>query len=109
MIYLDNAATTQKPRHGMAVEAFQDGQRPISGTLILTPGVLTLTTNSMERAERGKNALEALLHGRIGPALSKLQTPEQVLAEGQDQTERECITVQESRDQEASPTNRWGG
>ena len=38
----------------------------------------------MERAERGKNALEALLHGRIGPALSKLQTPEQVLAEGQD-------------------------
>ena len=74
-------AGNNKPEHGLAIETFQDGQHPISGTLELTPGVLTLTTNSMERTERGKSALETLLHGLIGPALSKLQTPEQLLAE----------------------------
>lgn len=74
-------AGNKKPQRDMAIETFQDGQRPISGTLELTPGTLTLTTNSMERAERGKSTLEALLNGLIGPALSKLQTPEQLLAE----------------------------
>lgn len=74
-------ADSNDPQHGLAIETFQDGQRPISGTLELTPGVLKLTSNSIERAERGKPALEALLHGLIGPALSKLQTPEQLLAE----------------------------
>ena len=74
-------ANEKKPQRGIAFETFQDGQRPISGTLGLTPGVLTLSTNSMERAERGKTALDALLHGRIGPGLSKLQTPEQLMAE----------------------------
>lgn len=74
-------ANGEKPQRGMAIETFQEGQRSISGTLELMPGVLTLTTNSMERAERGKHILEPLLHGLIGPALSKLQTPEQLLAE----------------------------
>jgi len=72
-----------KPQRGMAVDTFQDGQRPISGTLELKPGVLTLTTNSMERAERGQDLLETLLHGLVGPALSKLQTPEQLMAENE--------------------------
>ncbi|GMR19641.1 MAG: hypothetical protein BMS9Abin36_0236 [Gammaproteobacteria bacterium] len=72
--------TGNKPKRGMAIETFQDGQRPISGTLELKPGVLKLTTNSMERAEWGKDALEVLLPGLIGPALSKLQTPEQLMA-----------------------------
>lgn len=80
-----------KPQGGMSIETFQDGQRPVSGTLELTPGVLTLTTNSRERAERGQYALEVLLQGFIGPALSKLQTPEQLLAErgrsGRDDTD----------------------
>ncbi len=76
-------AIGNKPQRGMAIETFQDGQLPINGTLELTPGVLTLTTNSLERAKRGKDVLEALLQGLIGPALSKLQTPEQLMAENE--------------------------
>ncbi len=75
--------TANKPQRGIAIETFQDGQRPISGTLELTSNVLMLTTNSMERAKCGQDVLEALLHGLIGPALSKLQTPEQLMAENE--------------------------
>jgi uncharacterized protein (DUF2384 family) len=74
---------TNKPQRGIAVDTLQDGQRPISGTLELKSGVLTLTTNSMERAEHGQAVLETLLHGLVGPALSKLQTPEQLMAENE--------------------------
>ena len=76
-------AIGNKPQRGMAVDSLQEGQRPVSGTLELKPGVLTLTTNSMERAGRGQDALEALLHGLVGSALSKLQTPEQLMAESE--------------------------
>ncbi len=74
-------AITNKPQVGMTIDALQDGQRPLSGTLELAPGVLGLTTNSRERAQRGQTVLETLLAGLIGPALSRLQTPEQMLAE----------------------------
>jgi hypothetical protein len=74
-------ANVETPQSGWALETFRGGQRPIGGTLELTPGVLTLTSNSMERATRGKNTLEALLHGLIGPALTTLQTPDQLVAE----------------------------
>lgn len=70
-----------KPQGGMAIDSLQDGQHPLSGTLELKPGVLTLTTNSMERAQRGQAVLESLLQGLIGPALSSLQTPGQLLEE----------------------------
>ena len=72
---------TEKPQGGMAVDTLHDGQHTISGTLELKPGVLMLTSNSMERAQRGQDVLETLLHGLVGPALSKLQTPEQLMAE----------------------------
>lgn len=75
--------TREKQKRGKAIETFQDGQHPISGTLELAPGALKLTTNSMERAQRGQDVLEALLHGLIGPALSKFQTPEQMMAENE--------------------------
>jgi len=67
----------------MAIETFQNGQRPISGTLELTSRVLMLTTNSQERAKRGQEVLEALLHSLIVPAQSKLQTPEQLMVENE--------------------------
>jgi len=70
-----------EPQRGLAIETFKDGQRPISGTVELAPGAMILTTNSFERAERGKAALEGLLHGLVGPALSMLQTPEQLMEE----------------------------
>lgn len=81
----------KKPQHGISIETFQDGQRPTSGTLELKSKALTFCTNSMERAEQGKDVLETLLHGLIGPALSKLQTPEQLMAESdsRQQSDRE--------------------
>jgi hypothetical protein len=74
-------ANVETPQRGLALETFRGGQRPIGGTLELTTGVLTLTSNSMERATRGNDTLEALLHGLIGPGLITLQTPDQLMAE----------------------------
>jgi len=69
----------RKPQHGLKFETWQDGQRSISGTLKTEPGVLILSTNSVERSRRGQAELEKRLHGLIGPALSKLQTPQQLM------------------------------
>jgi hypothetical protein len=65
----------------MAIDSLLDGQQPLNGTLELKPGVLTLTTNSTKRAQHGQAVLESLLQGLVGPALSSLQTPEQLLDE----------------------------
>ena len=75
------AVTANKPGPDIAIETFQNGQQLISGSLEMKPGVLMLTSNSRERMERAQAALGLLLHGLIGPALSMLQTPEQLLAE----------------------------
>jgi hypothetical protein len=74
-------ASGNKPQHSLSIETFRNGQQPISGTLDLKPGVLSLTTNSTERAQHGQEVLGVLLQGLIGPALSMLQTPEQLMAE----------------------------
>jgi hypothetical protein len=74
-------AVVDRKQGGMAIDSLLDGQHSLNGTLELKPGVLTLTTNSMERAQRGQAMLETLLQGFIGPALSSLQTPEQLLEE----------------------------
>lgn len=66
----------------------QDGAYTINGTLEIRPGVLSLTANSMERAEKGKRLLEKRLKGLVGPALSSLQTPEQLMA-GEPRNQRE--------------------
>ncbi|HEX9626551.1 MAG TPA: hypothetical protein VGA00_06385 [Acidiferrobacterales bacterium] len=42
---------------------------------------LTFTANSLERSERGKNLLLTLLRDLVGPPLTKVQTPEQLMAE----------------------------
>jgi hypothetical protein len=88
-------AICEKSRGGIAFDTLLEGQRPISGTLELKPGVLTLFTNSLERAERGTDVLQELLHNLIGPALSMLQTPEQLMT---DQT-------QQDSDRKREPTN----
>ncbi len=68
---------------GLAIDTLQGGQHLISGTVELKPGVLTFTANSLERAQRGQDMLESRLQGLIGPALSKLQSPEQLMAEAE--------------------------
>jgi len=80
-IWLPEPSTNaERPRDGLAFNTSLDGQRPISGTLELTPGTLTLFTNSTERAKSGTDVLQDLLHNLVGPALSLLQTPEQLMA-----------------------------
>jgi hypothetical protein len=80
-IWLPEPSTNvERPRDGLAFNTSLEGQHPISGTLELKPGVLALFTNSVELAERGTDVLEELLHNLIGPALSLLQTPEQLMA-----------------------------
>lgn len=81
-IWLPEAdAVVDRKQGGMVIDSLLDGQHSLNGTLELKPGVLTLMTNSMERAQRGQAMLETLLQGLVGPALSSLQTPEQLLEE----------------------------
>jgi hypothetical protein len=79
----NNKGSKAKQGSKIAVESLLDGQQPIIGTLELLPGRLIFSANSMERSEQAKAALETLLHGMIGPGLTKLQTLDQVLAENQ--------------------------
>ena len=78
----------EKPRGNMAFVTSHEGQRPVSGTLEMRPGALMLHTNSQERAEHGTEILQELLHNLIGPALSMLQTPEQLMADKPRQSDR---------------------
>ncbi len=57
-----------------------DGLHAIDAMLEQTEDQLILTTNSFERTERAKSEIENLLRGLIGSPLSKLQTPEQLMA-----------------------------
>ena len=79
----NNKGNKAKQSSKIAVDSLLDGQQPVIGTLELLPGKLICSTNSMERSEQVKAALETLLHGMIGPGLTKLQTLDQVLAENQ--------------------------
>jgi len=73
--------TGKTPGQDLSIESFYNGQLPISGTLELLPKALTFTANSLERTERGKNTLMALLRDLVSPPLTKVQTPEQLMAE----------------------------
>jgi hypothetical protein len=74
-------ANSNKTQRGIAIETLRGGQQLFGGTLELKPGVLTLTANSVQRAQRAQDMLQALLQDLIGPGLSKLETIEQLMAE----------------------------
>ncbi|MBF8269979.1 MAG: hypothetical protein HW386_1688 [Gammaproteobacteria bacterium] len=69
------------PEQSVSIQSFHKGQPPMGGTLELLPKTLMFTTNSLERTERGKEILTAFLHDLVGPPLTKIQTPEQLMAE----------------------------
>lgn len=71
------------PEQGLSIQSFYDGLIPIGGTLELLPKALTFTANSLERCERGKESLMALLRELVSPPLTKVQTPEQLMAESE--------------------------
>jgi hypothetical protein len=79
--YGEQPAPKRKAKRDSTGETGSYIQRPINGSLTAQPGVLLLSTNSMERSRRGQAELEKHLHGLIGPALSKLQTPQQLMDE----------------------------
>ena len=64
-----------------------DTSRALLGTVELTDEALVLTTNSLERAERGKTILAELLPDLAGNPLTELQTLEQLITEDQVQSE----------------------
>ncbi|MFV2090791.1 MAG: hypothetical protein ACC642_09045, partial [Pseudomonadales bacterium] len=72
---------SNQPDDGLSLEGLGAGGQPMLGNVELKADALVLTTNSTERTERGKQTLTALLEHLIGPPLSKLQTPEQLMAE----------------------------
>ena len=83
-IWLSEQETiSDQPQRGLAIETFQEGEGQLNGVLELTPGVLTLSANSVQRAQRGQEMLETLLHGLVGPALSLYETAEQAMAENE--------------------------
>lgn len=61
--------------------ALPDGARPVSGSAELQAKALMFVTNSLERTELGKGLLLALLQGLVGPPLTQVQTPEQMMAQ----------------------------
>jgi hypothetical protein len=77
----EEQGTGKLPEQGLSMQSFYDGQHPIGGTLELQPKALMFTANSLERTERGKDILLTLLHDHVGAPLTKVQTPEQLMAE----------------------------
>lgn len=68
---------------GLSIQSYYNGLIPIGGTLEMQPKALMFTANSLERSERGKESLMALLHELVSPPLTKVQTPEQLMAESE--------------------------
>ena len=78
---VEDKGTGKLPEQGLSIQSFYNGGRSISGTLELRSEALTFTANSLERTERGKESLTAFLRDLIGQHLTKVQTPEQLMAE----------------------------
>ena len=67
---------------GLSPDGSGRGGQLLLGTLELKPGKLILTTNSMQRTESAKEILATRLEGLLGPPMTKLRTPEQLMADG---------------------------
>ena len=76
----DKADTNGNKSSGFAIETFHGGEAAVYGALVVSPQRLTFTTNSLERAEQGKELLQAMLENLVGEPLTKIETPEQFMA-----------------------------
>jgi hypothetical protein len=68
-------------KRGTSPEPLDPGERRILGTVLLRDDALLLQTNSVERADRGRELLACALGALVGPPLTSMQTPEQVMAD----------------------------
>jgi hypothetical protein len=64
-----------------SADATDDTPRSLLGSLEMRADYLVLRSNSTERAERGAAILAGMLDGLVGPPLTAIQTPAQMLAE----------------------------
>jgi hypothetical protein len=78
------APPSQQPPPGRkrraSPEPVDPGERRILGTVLLRDGALLLQTNSVERAERGRELLARALGALVDLPLTGMQTPEQIMA-----------------------------
>jgi hypothetical protein len=69
---------------GLAFETDDEAGRTILGTIEIGKDALVLSTNSKERADRGRDLLLSRLDGLVGPPLTSHQVPEKMLDEQSD-------------------------
>ncbi len=82
--WLESAPPARKevPADAKSIDAQLEGRHPVSGNLELGRRRLIFSTNSEARTERGKAVLGELLAGLVGVPLSQVQSPEQIMAGG---------------------------
>jgi hypothetical protein len=73
-------ASRSVPEQGPSVQVTLDTGDTVLGTIELTDKALLLEANSRERAERGRAILAELAGALVGPALTEIETLEQVMA-----------------------------
>ncbi|MBJ6127492.1 hypothetical protein [Microvirga splendida] len=73
-------ASRAVPHQGPSVRVTLDTGDTVLGTIELTGKALVLEANSRERAERGMANLAELAGALVGPALTEIETLEQVMA-----------------------------
>ena len=76
------AAGASAPRRGPSVRVTLDTGDTVLGNIELTDKALLLEANSRERAERGQAILAGLAGALVGPALTEIETLDQVMAKG---------------------------
>jgi len=77
----EDEATGARSASGIVIGGWGENGRHILGHVELGSGHLTLETNSVERAERGKEMLKTLLGDLVGEALTSTQSMERALEE----------------------------
>jgi hypothetical protein len=72
-------ASRSVPERGSSVRVTLDTGDTVLGTIEVTDKALLLEVNSRERAERGQAILADLAGALVGPALTEIETPEQLM------------------------------
>ena len=78
--FLRQGGETVLPKQGPSLRVTLDTGDTILGNIELTDKTLVLEANSRERAERGRAILAELAGALVGPALTEIETLEQVMA-----------------------------
>ena len=75
----------------LTLATFDAAGGPVLGSVRLEGKAVVLAANSVERAERGREMVSEALDALVGPPLTSMRTPEQVLAERPAEGEDEVV------------------